>query len=318
MSQISRILILGASGQIGSRVAAQARALYPGAEVVGTSRSGSEGCLKFDPQKDHWSRLGKYDAVVNCIGVIKARGGEEGFRAAHAGVTQKLLENRKKLGDPRLIQVSALGANPKGSTLYQKSKGEADELLLAETDTCVVRPSIVCTPDSALAQRLKYLLLMSRYMGGVLPVPRQMLETEIQPILGQELARWIARLAGANLLPQLVEAGGPERIAFKELLDVMFRENKAPTKIVKIDKRWFQPITMVSDRVSPGLLNREQFELLFQNNTASSLVKENTFGEPLGSTRDFWAEELLLKKDGADARLREETSAGYSLPDATA
>lgn len=317
MNNISRILILGGAGQIGSRVKTQARALYPGAEVIATSRTGRGGCLRFDPLNDHWSRLGKFDVVVNAVGVIKAKG-ERGFDEAHGGVTRALLANRKKLGAPRIVQISALGADPEGKTLYQRSKGKADQLLLAEIDTCVVRPSIVCTPGSALAQRLKYLLLMSRYMGGALPTPRQMLDTRVQPILGQELARWIALLAGAGTLPQLVEAGGPERVTIGELLHIMFRVNDAPTKLVKIDRRWFQPITMVSDRISPGLLNREQFELLFQDNIASNLIAKNSFGEPLGGVISFWEEELLLKTHGADAKLERDVSAGYTLPGASA
>src|SRR5687768_12716229 len=102
-----KIMILGASGQIGSVIYG---ALKASNNVVGTSRRQSGEFLKFDPFKDDWSALGKCQVLINCIGQIEATSTFK-FYKIHVELTQLMLKNRGLIGNPRIIQISALGAS---------------------------------------------------------------------------------------------------------------------------------------------------------------------------------------------------------------
>ena len=140
-----RIIILGASGQIGSFLFEDLRSKYT---VTGTSRKSSTSLLRFDPFLDDWSALGEADVVINCIGQIQ-ESSSCSFKKIHLGISKKLIENRMLLGDPRIIQISALGASAIHPVEFLRTKGEADDYLLQFPDTVVARPSCLYIQHNA-------------------------------------------------------------------------------------------------------------------------------------------------------------------------
>src|SRR5687768_3866943 len=102
-----KITIFGAGGQVGTILH---EALSNRHEVTGTSRRASSGLFPFDPFSDNWSILGKPDVIINCIGQIAATR-KSSFTKIHLELTKQIIRNRNVIGNPRIIQLSALGAS---------------------------------------------------------------------------------------------------------------------------------------------------------------------------------------------------------------
>jgi len=280
-----RIVLLGASGQIGTRIQKQLHADYPAAEIISCSRKKETGLLSFDPFKDNWNRIGKADVIINSIGIIRETKNMS-FSKAHVGLTHLILENRERLGHPRIIQLSVLGADRTSHSQFLNTKGEADLILLQHENTVVVRPSIVCTTHTMIVQKFKMLKKLSHFFMGHLPFPAAVLETKIQPIMGEDLASIISNLC-INQAIGIVEAGGPEQITLDELLRVFARIKPFPVN-QKLADRLIGFITILL----PGIINRDQYFLLKANNVLfnhpSIIGVKNNFR----STREFWHKAL--------------------------
>src|SRR5688572_5343405 len=126
-----------------------------GVELVRLSRNtalGPEGYLVFEPESDNWTNLGHVDILVNAAGIIHESKDAE-FEKVHVQLVRKIIENRHIIGDPRIIQISALGADEKHPIAFLRTKGLADSILIKQADTVVLRPSIVCTSNALLVKK---------------------------------------------------------------------------------------------------------------------------------------------------------------------
>jgi uncharacterized protein YbjT (DUF2867 family) len=279
-----KVLVLGASGQIGSIIFEGLAARH---EVVGTSRTFSGKFLRFDPFVDDWSGLGKLDVVINCIGQIVATKSFS-FESIHVSTTRLILENRLTMGDPRIVQISALGASTSSDIDFLRTKGVADELLLRHADTFVVRPSIVCTPRTMIVQKLLMLAKMSRFTGGVLLLPKGFLATNVQPVMPVDLVD-IVQLICRGEHTRVVDAVGPDRLSFFNLLHILHRSQNRKFKIVEVPKS-FSDIFLGNG--VPKLMNKQQYKLLFKDNVGEASVLEKLLERKLHSPIDFFKEEF--------------------------
>ena len=207
---VKRIILLGASGQIGSFIYQYLKQNFPDIFIKACIRqipdkANAHAYTLFHPFTDHWQQLGYADVLINCIGIIRETNNFS-FEQAHTGLTKLILHNRQKIGNPKIIQISALGADPHSPVAFLSTKGRADELLLKCSNTCVVRPSIVCTADTMVAQKLKLLSRLSRYLMNYLPFPEHILQTQIQPIMPEDLAALIAKLCFTEDHPAIINA----------------------------------------------------------------------------------------------------------------
>ncbi|OKL40014.1 NAD-dependent epimerase/dehydratase family protein [Pontibacter flavimaris] len=289
-----RIVLLGASGQLGSHILPRLRQDYPQAEVVGCVRgegfpevSDALHLLQFNPFQDDWATLGQVDVLINCIGIIRESAALD-FEEAHVGLTRRMLQHRELIGSPRLIQLSALGADENSPSRFLRTKGLADKELLRHPDTVVLRPSIVCTPGTMLSRKLQQLQKLCRLTGGILPFPARMLETKLQPVAVEDLTELVSRLCVIADKPDVVEVGGKEVYTLNQLLLLI------PTcrKIISFPQAGFNTLFPVLSWLFPSLLDREQLVLLQQDNVAHTDRSEMLLGKKMASTIAFWVAEL--------------------------
>ena len=95
-------------------------------------------------QPQEWVRhLAGLDAVINCAGILQGRPGQS-IDAIHAGAPIALFRACEAAGVKRVIQISAISAEPGAGTGYAVSKHAAD-IYLAGTDLdwVILRPSLV-------------------------------------------------------------------------------------------------------------------------------------------------------------------------------
>ncbi|KAF1055100.1 MAG: hypothetical protein GAK41_00449 [Burkholderia gladioli] len=160
------------------------------------------------------------DVVVNLVGTLHGGHGHpygEGFRAAHVALPAALAAACVETGVPRLVHVSALGADPGGPSMYLRSKGDGEAALHAAADASggalavtVLRPSVVFGPgDSFLTTfaRLQRLL-------PVLPVlPLAMPDAQFQPVYVGDVAQALRMACSLReARGATYELGGPARL----------------------------------------------------------------------------------------------------------
>lgn len=86
------------------------------------------------------------DAVFCCIGTTKKKTpNQANYRAIDYGIPVTAAHLCKKNGIPAIAIVSAIGANPKSSIFYNKTKGEMEQDVLKLKIPCtyILRPSII-------------------------------------------------------------------------------------------------------------------------------------------------------------------------------
>jgi uncharacterized protein YbjT (DUF2867 family) len=301
------ILLLGASGQIGLEIRKAFAAAGTRHRLICCSRSSWQG-TRF-PQEE-WLHVdqqlqvsGPFDVVINAIGAIHETH-ETSFEQVHVGVTEKILAQREGWGRPRIVQISALGADSNHESGFLRSKGQADALLLATPDTIVLRPSIVWTPNTMLLQKLRTLLTIARFGLGKMLVPAGFPATQIQPILGEDVGQAVvnAALGERREASYVVELVGPERIRFGELIAEMAAAHGRTVRLVEVSREIME--SFVAHFVGvwfPGLINLEQFRLLFQDNVGDVAQTERILGrKPMSGEWRVASGETFSEAGGSD------------------
>lgn len=285
-----RVAIIGASGAIGSSVTQALRAL-PHIQLTPCSRRGKEGCFVFDPDIHDWNILGEQDVLINCAGIIR-ESREDDFKKVHLDLVRTILANRARIGNPRIIHISALGADPRHDIAFLRTKGLGDELLLSHPDTYVLRPSIVCLSGTLLVKKFKWLVFMCKVLQNRPIVPQGFAETRVQPVLPVDLNELVIRLC-AEPAPgrEVIDVVGATPFSFKELL--LLASGKEKLFPIELPKKLIEPVTRNFISVwFPELMNYDQFKLLFKDNVASSEGLEQLLERPVSPTREFWTHEF--------------------------
>ncbi|HTF20278.1 MAG TPA: hypothetical protein VK658_19540 [Chryseolinea sp.] len=283
-----KVIVLGSAGQIGSIVL---DALNPHHQVTGTSRRASEKHLLFNPFSDDWSRLGKADVLINCVGQI-APTRSSSFYDIHVGLIKLIIKNREKIGQPRIVNISALGATPHHRVAFLRTKGIGDDLLLQCSDTIVLRPSIVCTHRTMLVRKMLLLAKVARYSGGVIFVPEGFLKTKIQPVMPIDLINTI-EIVLHTIVERIVNVVGREAISFSDILTDMFEKANQKPRIIQIPRMLTDIVVKTAiAHVFPQLINSQQYQLLFEDNTADPGPVQKLLKRSLMSTSGFFKHEF--------------------------
>lgn len=218
-----RILLLGATGLIGSAVAA--RLARDGHDVVGVTRRFDVAArrlpvarwvrldLRAAPGMEIWlEALSGIDAVVNCAGVLQDSIRDSTARV-HRDAPMALWRACEEAGIDRIIQFSAMGAD-RGITSFSRSKGEGDDALMRTgLDWVVLRPSVVvgraAYGGSALFRGLAALPILP-----AMPDARPLSIVQLDDV-AETVARLIAPDAPARIV---LELAGPEKLRFDEVV----------------------------------------------------------------------------------------------------
>lgn len=285
-----RVAIIGASGMLGRHLTVRLRAIgrY---EVLALSRHPAlPGYMCFDPEKDDWHLLGRVDVLINCAGILR-ESKASAFFDVHVQLVKNILQHRERIGQPRIIHFSVLGADQYNPIAFLKSKGIGDALLLQHPDVFILRPSIICLPENVLVQKFKLLLQMGRLLLNLTPVPKGFLNTRIQPVMPEDILESVIRLM-ENPFPQnVIPCAGPEAFSFKDLLAMANRVRRRRTIPVEIPKALVEPVTKNFISVwFPEIISYDQFQLLFRDNTDPAQTLQHLLGRPTASTRTFWEE----------------------------
>ncbi|MCV2863331.1 complex I NDUFA9 subunit family protein [Albidovulum sediminicola] len=157
------------------------------------------------------------DAVVNCVGILN-RSGKNTFDAVQAEGAARVARLAAEAGVTNLVQISAIGADAKSPSAYQRSKAAGEDAVRAAfPDAVILRPSVIFGADDTFFNRFAS---MSRF-GPVLPVVGA--GTMFQPVHVEDVAEAAARAATGQASAGVYELGGPDVQSFRDWMHTMLR-----------------------------------------------------------------------------------------------
>jgi uncharacterized protein YbjT (DUF2867 family) len=199
------------------------------------------------------------DAVINLVGILNPRRGAS-FHAVHVELAAKVLAAARAAGVMRILQMSALGADPRAPSRYLRTKGAAEALLRAapphpaspHPGVTVLRPSVIFGPRDSLTNRFAGLL---RRTAGLLPLARA--SARFAPVyVGDVAAAFAQALAERGSVGATYELCGPEVMTLADIVRLTARVARLPCRIMPLPDAagWLQGLLM-------GLLPGKPFSL---------------------------------------------------------
>lgn len=288
-----KILITGASGFIGGRIASAL--LQQGHDLVCPLRPGRRGVADARASvvpidfaralhEDDWlPSLAGVDVVINTVGIFREgkRAGQD-FASVHVRAPSALFRAAHTAGVRGVIQFSALGADAQAATAYHRTKREADEALRKlGLPAIIVQPSLVYGPGGASA----------RLFNGLAALPwlalpdggRQM----IQPVHVDDVVAGVAALV--RLLTQApprqaitIAFCGPTAISIRTYLATLRRGLGLAGRqhVLPLPRRVAAAAARVAGVLPGSLLDADSLAMLERGNTADAAPFGDLLGRP--------------------------------------
>ena len=207
------------------------------------------------------------DVVVNLIGIL-FENRKQKFYNIHSKIPETIAKICSESDVKKFIHVSAIGANDKSKSLYQKSKflGEQNALENFEK-TVIIRPSVVCGPEDNFTNLFSKLSILP-----VIPVVGK--NYKFQPILVSDVASSILKaIETKNNEGKIYEIGGPKIISFGDMVKSILSTINKKRFVVEMP----MPIAKIQSSITdllplPPILTRDQCEILSE---ADNVVSNN-------------------------------------------
>ena len=156
------------------------------------------------------------DVVVNLVGILQ-EGGRQRFDLVHHVGPARLARVAREAGVERLIHLSAIGADPRSSSVYARTKAAGEEAVRDAFPTAtILRPSVVFGPEDQFFNRLAAMAMIS----PVLPVIGG--DTRFQPVYVGDVAEAVVHcIDDATTAGRTYELGGPKVYSFRTLIELL-------------------------------------------------------------------------------------------------
>ena len=292
------VLVTGGAGFVGRRVVA--RLLGAGEAVRVLSRSGeaptgAEGVPADVRDAAGVARAARgCRAVIHLVGIIRERG-DATFQSVHVEGTRAVIAACREAGITRLLHMSALGSRPGARSRYHRSKWEAEQLVRASgLAGTVFRPSVIVGPGGGFLAEVRGLL----HRGPVIPIiggGRSLL----QPVWIEDVAScFAAALARPETASRAYEIGGPERLTFEQVVDLVARSEGVAKPRTHLPVAVVRPAVWLLSRTVPNFpLTSDQLTMLLEDNVCDTAEMRAALGvEPI-SIRGELGREASLSAD---------------------
>ena len=273
------ILVLGGAGFVGRHVVEQLVA--SGYEVVvPTRRFDKARFLQVLPtvtvisadvgRADVMSRLVQSSSVViNLVGILNETGGTT-FQRAHVDFTRTVTDACRAAGVRRLVQMSALNADPAGPSRYLRSKGEAETIVAASgLDWTIFRPSVIFGREDAFLNLFACLL---RYVPIVaLASP----EARFQPVYVGDVAHcFVEALRRPSTVGRIYPLCGPNAYTLRELVRYVGAVTGKSRPIVGLGPALSTLQASVLEHLPGKLLTRDNLASMRKDSTCDGAFAE--------------------------------------------
>jgi NADH dehydrogenase len=189
------------------------------------------------------------DAVVHLVAVIRERG-KQTFDAVIRRGTETMLEAANAARVGRLVNVSAIGADPDPRFPYWFAKWQAEQAIRASgIPFTTLRPSLMFGAGDGFFTTLSGLV---RFSIPVVPVAGDG-GALFQPISVEDVARCIVLSIERPPAMREIEIGGPEQFSYDQIIDIVHDAIGAGMRIkVHVPVGALMPVAAVMDKVLPN------------------------------------------------------------------
>jgi uncharacterized protein YbjT (DUF2867 family) len=262
---IGRLAAKGATIRVPTRLPEGAMFLKPMGAV------GQIVLERFDPADGASvaARVGDATHVVNLIGILHERRAGD-FARMHARLAESIAAAAAAAGARRLVQISALGADPAAPSVYARTKAEGEAAARqAFADAVVLRPSIVIGPEENFFNRFAAMALLSPALpligGG---------QTRFQPVyVGDVADALMAALTRPDAAGGTYELGGPAIYTFKQLLEYLLAVVRRRRLLVNVPWAAAELQARLLELLPSPPLTRDQVQLLKRDNVVAAGAK---------------------------------------------
>lgn len=292
--QIKKALLLGGAGFVGRSIAAQLVRL--GYKVIIPTRYVERTkplwvlpqvqCIQSDIHKlenlvELCSQMNKDDVVINLVGILHDRPAfpyGKLFEKNHVELPRKIIAAMKACGLKRYIHMSALGANPSGPSMYQRSKGDGEALVKGSgLDWTIFRPSVIFGADD---QFINLFASLQKY-APVLPLAGA--SARFQPVAVSDVAQaFISAIGMPATFHKSYDLCGPKTYSLKELVILASKKGGSRSLIIPIPRfLGYVQAFFLENLPGPTLMSRDNVSSMKVDNVLPKNIRnplEDIFG----------------------------------------
>lgn len=208
--------------------------------------------------------------VINLIGILnEPKDDGSGFVRAHVELVEHVLEACARTGVRRLLHMSALGAAPDAPSHYLRTKGEAEQRVLAADSldfrVTVFRPSVVFGPHDHFFNRFASLL---RFAPGVFPLACP--QARMAPVFVEDVAAAFVRaLALPETYGQSYDLCGPDAYSLQTLVQYTAEVLKLRRRVIPLGERLSRLQAELLEWVPGKPFSRDNYRSLQVDNVCS-------------------------------------------------
>jgi uncharacterized protein YbjT (DUF2867 family) len=192
------------------------------------------------------------------------RAGE--FARAHVELPRRIVGLCRTAGVRRLLHMSALGADSKGPSMYQRSKGDGERLVRdSMLDWTIFRPSVVFGPED------RFLNLFATMAAWVPLLPIGGADVRFQPVyVGDVADAFVHALVAEATFGKTYELVGPEIRTLRELVQFAASAAGHPRPVIGLPDSLARLQARLME-LAPGepLLSRDNLDSMQRDNIAS-------------------------------------------------
>jgi len=240
------ILLIGGNGFVGRVLAAQLQAagysvllptshLAAGRELRMLPKVHIEDAdvHDFDELQSLCARIKPHGAVMNLVGVLHDKPAMpygKIFKAAHVDLPKNIITAMQLHGLKRYLHMSALGADSKGPSMYQRSKGDGEVAVQAsDLDWTIFRPSVIFGPQD---QFINLFVKLTKLFPAM---PLANYQAKFQPVSVDDVASaFVMTLKMPQTIHQSYDLVGPTVYTMKEIVEFAARKAKTSCAIIPV------------------------------------------------------------------------------------
>ncbi len=272
---IKKVLLLGGTGFIGASLADQLTArgyfvtvptrlrergkhllILPTVDVVEADVHNAEVLLGL--AKEH-------DAVINLIGILHGD-----FEREHAQFPKLVAETCVKANVARLIQMSALNADPHGPSVYLQSRGRGEANVLAVAKANPTLQVTMFQPSVVFGENDKFLNMFVGLVKMFPVIPLGSANAQFQPVWVEDVARAIAdSLARSETFGKTFRLVGPRVYTLEQLINFVVSLTGKQRVVIGLGPSLSMLQAAVFERLPGKLITRDNVRSMSLPNISS-------------------------------------------------
>ena len=203
--------------------------------------------------------------AINLVGQL-TESRAASFQSIHTEGAARIARLSVAAGVGRLIQVSAIGADPDSPSRYAATKGNAEQAVrVAFAGATILRPSLVFGMEDKFFNRFAGIARLAPFMPVIAG------DTKMQPVFVGDVAdATMAALASAATQGMTFELGGPRVWTFRELLAFILETTHRHKKLLDIPMGIARLQAAVLQYVPGKPLTPDQLLLLSHDNVVTA------------------------------------------------